>query len=46
MNAAVKTELHIYADGFHGFDGFAAESEAAQRFMGEQIKLLNKALHG
>ena len=34
------TELHVYADGFHGFDGFAAESEAAQRFTAEYTRLL------
>lgn len=45
MQAGVPTELHVYADGFHGFDGFAPESDAAQRFMGEQIKLLSRALH-
>ena len=45
MKAGVKTELHVYADGFHGFDGFAAESDAAQRFMGEQVRLLARALH-
>lgn len=45
MQAGVPTELHVYADGFHGFDGFAPESDAAQRFSGEQIKLLARALH-
>ncbi len=45
MKAGVPTELHVYADGFHGFDGFAPESDAAQRFSGEQIKLLSRALH-
>ncbi len=45
MKAGVPTELHVYADGFHGFDGFAPESDAAQRFTGEQIKLLARALH-
>lgn len=46
MQAGVPTELHVYADGFHGFDAFAAESDAAQRFSGEQTKLLARALHG
>ncbi|MCA9965064.1 MAG: alpha/beta hydrolase [Anaerolineales bacterium] len=46
MKAGVPTELHVYADGFHGFDGFAAGSDAAQRFSGEQIRLLSRALHG
>ena len=45
MQAGVPTELHVYADGFHGFDGFAPESDAAQRFSGEQLKLLSRALH-
>lgn len=46
MKAGVSTELHVYADGFHGFDGFAAGSDAAQRFTAEQIRLLNRVLHG
>ncbi len=46
MRAGVPTELHVYADGFHGFDGFAAESEAAQRFTAEYTRLLARALHG
>jgi acetyl esterase/lipase len=45
MRAGVPTELHVYADGFHGFDAFAAESDAAKRFSGEQIRLLARALH-
>ena len=45
MKAGVPTELHVYKDGFHGFDGFVPESDAAQRFSGEQIKLLARALH-
>lgn len=45
MKAGVQTELHVYVDGFHGFDGFVPESDAAQRFSGEQIKLLARALH-
>lgn len=45
MQAGVPTELHVYADGFHGFDGFAADSDAAQRFTGEQMRLLARALH-
>ena len=36
MAAGVSTELHVYADGFHGFDGFAVESDAAQRFTAER----------
>lgn len=45
MQAGVPTELHVYADGFHGFDMFAAESDAAQRFTGEYTKLLSRVLH-
>ena len=45
MKAGVPTELHVYADGFHGFDGFAPESDTAQRFSGEQMRLLARALH-
>lgn len=46
MKAGVRTELHVYADGFHGFDAFAAESDAAQRFTAEYTRLLFRALHG
>jgi acetyl esterase/lipase len=46
MKAGVPTELHVYADGFHGFDLFAAESDAAQRFMAEHTRLLHRTLHG
>jgi acetyl esterase/lipase len=45
MKAGVPTELHVYADGFHCFDGFAAASDAAQRFIAEQTRLLARALH-
>lgn len=45
MQAGIKTELHVYADGFHGFDDYAAESDTAQRFLGEQVRLLARALH-
>jgi acetyl esterase/lipase len=46
MRAGVPTELHVYADGFHAFDGFAAESDAAQRFNAEYMRLVTRALHG
>lgn len=45
MQAGVQTELHVYADGFHGFDRFAAESIVAKRFIAEQRRLLSSALH-
>ena len=45
MQAGVPTELHVYADGFHRFDGFASESDAAQRFVAKQTRLLTRALH-
>lgn len=45
MQAGVPTELHVYADGFHGFDGFVPQSDTSQRFSGEQMKLLSRALH-
>ena len=45
MKAGVPTELHVYADGFHGFDAFAAETDTAQRFTGEYTRLLARALH-
>lgn len=46
IQAGVPTELHVYRDGFHGFDGFAADSDAAQRFTTEYTRLLARALHG
>jgi len=45
MNAGVPTELHVYADGFHGFDAFAPEADVAQRFTADYIHLLARALH-
>lgn len=45
MQAGVPTELHVYADGFHAFDLFAPESDAAQRFTAEYTRLLKRALH-
>jgi acetyl esterase/lipase len=45
IKAGIPTELHVYADGFHAFDLFAAESDAAKRFTAEQIFLLSRALH-
>lgn len=41
--AGVPTELHVYTDGFHGFDGVAADT--AQRFTAEYTRLLRRALH-
>jgi hypothetical protein len=29
MKAGVPTELHVYADGFHGFDAFAPDAYSA-----------------
>ena len=46
IKAGVPTELHVYADGFHGFDSFAAESDTAKRFTAEYTRLLSRALHG
>lgn len=46
IHAGVPTELHVYADGFHGFDSFAPDSDAAQRFTAEYVRLLRCALHG
>lgn len=45
IKAGVPTELHVYADGFHGFDAFAPDSDAAQRFIGEYTRLLRRVLH-
>lgn len=46
MNAGVPTELHVYADGFHGFDAFAPNADTAQRFTAEYTRLVSRALHG
>lgn len=45
MKADVPTELHVYRDGFHGFDEFAPDTNAAQRFIAEYTRLLSRALH-
>lgn len=45
MNAGVPTELHVYADGFHGFNQYAPEADTTQRFTAEQMRLLRRALH-
>jgi acetyl esterase/lipase len=45
MNAGVPTELHVYADGFHGFNMFAPDTNAAQRFTAEYTTLLRQVLH-
>lgn len=45
MAAGVPTELHVYADGFHGFNFMAAGSDAAQRFSAECTRLISRALH-
>lgn len=45
MKAGVPTELHVYADAFHGFDNFAPETETSQRFTAEFTRLLYRALH-
>jgi acetyl esterase/lipase len=46
IRANVPTELHVYSDGFHGFDGFAPTTDAAQRFVGDRTRVLVRALHG
>ncbi len=46
IKANVPTELHVYADGFHGFDTFAPETDTSKRFIAEYIGLLSRALHG
>ena len=45
MNAGVTTELHVYADGFHGFDVYVPESAVAKRFTADYTGLLRRALH-
>ncbi len=45
MKAGVPTELHVYRDGFHAFDVFAADTDTAQRFTAEHTRLLSRALH-
>lgn len=44
--ANVPTELHVYADGFHGFDGLAPDADTSKRFTAEYTQLLARALHG
>ena len=45
MDANVKTDFHVYPDGFHGFDILANESDLAQRFITEQMNIVSQALH-
>ena len=45
MNDGVPTELHVYADGFHGFDVFAPDADASQRFVTEYTRHIRRALH-
>ncbi len=44
MQAGVPTELHVYVDGFHGFDQFAPMTATSQRFIDDQVSALIKAL--
>jgi hypothetical protein len=39
------TETDNHPTSFNGFDAFAAETDTAKRFSGEQIRLLARALH-
>lgn len=45
MDAGVPTELHICADGYHGFDMLAPDSEAARRFTTVYTDILKQVLH-
>jgi len=45
IEAGVQTELHVYADGFHGFDMFVPESATSKRFTEEYTRLLHHKLH-
>jgi acetyl esterase/lipase len=46
IRAGVPTDLHVYPDGFHGFDGFAADAETSQRFIADRTRAIIHALHG
>lgn len=46
LAAGVPTEFHVYPDGFHGFDGFAAGTPIADKFTADQMSALKYALHG
>jgi acetyl esterase/lipase len=46
LAAGVPTEFHVYTDGFHGFERFAPESDAAQRFVTDRTRVVSRALHG
>lgn len=45
IDAGVNTELHVYADGFHGFDSIAPETNTAQRFKSDYTRVVSHALH-
>lgn len=44
MQAGVTTECHVYADGFHGFDILAPESDVAGRFTDEYTRVVRRWL--
>lgn len=46
MQAGVPTELHVYRGCYHGFDVFAPETGAAQRFTTGYEAALKRTLHG
>ncbi|MBT8342720.1 MAG: alpha/beta hydrolase [Desulfatitalea sp.] len=46
IKAGVSTELHVYAESFHGFDMFAPQADASKRCLAEYKHLLYRALHG
>ena len=43
INAGVATELLVVPGAFHGFDGFARDTEVARRFTAAKVNALRKA---
>ena len=43
LAAGVPTELHVYPDGYHGFDSFAPSSRLAARFAADRDDALRRA---
>ncbi len=44
--AGVPTELHVYAGGFHGFNGFVPGAPISRRFNAGRDAAFRRALHG
>ena len=44
VKSGVKTECHIYANGYHGFDSSAPNAEISKRFKKDMFAVLKKEI--